>query len=92
MPRQILQYVGHLALKRDENLPDIVMRREMVGVEKTAGQSAKRLQHTICEHCPTFGKNATSWTPIAQDCLGGYRVVKKGAKKCMPLDQRAPCK
>ena len=47
VPRQIVLYVGHLLLKHDESPPDIVICREIVGGEKTTGQSAKRLQYTI---------------------------------------------
>jgi len=54
VPRQIVLYVGNLSLKHGESLPNMAMRREMVGGEKTTGQSAKRLQYTIYLWAPPY--------------------------------------
>ena len=43
VPRQIVLYVGHLSLKHDESLPDMAMRREMVG----GGEDGRPIRETL---------------------------------------------
>lgn len=81
--RLILRNAGCDARMHDERLPTIFMRGEMVGGEKAA-RSAERLQQQIPEYRSTFGKDAISWTPIAEDTSRMYRVVEGCEKeKCI---------
>lgn len=64
----------------NERLHNIVMRRDMVGGETKAGQSAKLLRRRLRGYGFNFGEDATS-THIAPKNSGWYRIMGEGAKK-----------
>lgn len=65
-------YAGRVVHMHDVRLPNIIMRREMVGGKRKGGQSAKDPQHRASDYYSTSGRDAVPRTKIAPDI---FRVV-----------------
>lgn len=87
--RRIPLYAARVACMHGKRLPNVAMRRKMIGRKWKAGQPMKLLQHCIIEKCSALGIGATSWTAITPDDPNCTRSWKRGQGAYDKLDHHA---